>query len=216
MPSLTSPEPVKPGAVPGQRQADAGGDAGAIGPALADGARLRPACRSNSAASAARSSTSSRRRSRAGPGRSASCRPRGSPAAAQLERRQAERLRDAVDLHLGRELGLRRAEAAEGAVGRRVGRHRAARDPHVRAPIRTAGMQHAAADSTTGVSVQYAPPSMITSMSWATSSPSRRRPSGCGRWPGVAWSWRRCPRGGRRSSAPACGTSAPAARRGGR
>ena len=27
-------------------------------------------------------------------------------------------------------------------------------------------------DSTTGVSVQYAPPSMTTSMSWATSRPS--------------------------------------------
>ena len=48
------------------------------------------------------------------------------PFAPQFERRHAERLGDAVDLHLGRELCLRRAEAAEGAVGRRVGRHRAA------------------------------------------------------------------------------------------
>ena len=53
------------------------------------------------------------------------------PPPTQLERRHVERLGDAVDLHLGGELGLRRAEAAEGAVGRRVGRHRPAVDAHV-------------------------------------------------------------------------------------
>ena len=47
--------------------------------------------------------------------------------AADLERAHAQRLGEAVDLHLGRELGLRRAEAAERAVGRRV--RRASRGP---------------------------------------------------------------------------------------
>ena len=55
-----------------------------------------------------------------------------------------ERLGDAVDLHLGRELGLRRAESAERAVGRRVRGHRAAADADVRAAVRAAGVERAA------------------------------------------------------------------------
>ena len=48
---------------------------------------------------------------------------------------EAERLGHAVHLHLGREDGLRRAEAAEGAVGRRVRHHDAAVDADVLAAV---------------------------------------------------------------------------------
>ena len=56
-------------------------------------------------------------------------------AAAQLERVQAQFGRDAVHVALHRELGLRRAEAAERPVGRRVGRHAARADLHVGAAV---------------------------------------------------------------------------------
>ncbi len=50
-----------------------------------------------------------------------------------VRRRDPQGVGDPVHLHLRRELRLRRAEAAEGAVGRRVRRHRARPDPDVRA-----------------------------------------------------------------------------------
>ena len=97
-----------------------------------------------------------------------------------------ELLGDPVEVGLGRELGLRRPETAERAVGRRVGPRRPGADAHVRAAVRPAGMCSAPRESTTGVSVQYAPPSMTTSMSWATSLPSRVTPV---RWRTIA-GWR--------------------------
>ena len=96
-------------------------------------------------------------------------------AAPDLERADPERLGDAVEVGLGGELGLWRAEPAERAVGRRVG-------AAARARIRTFGQRYgppawiAPRDRTTGVSVQYAPPSITTSMSWAMSRPSRVTP----------------------------------------
>src|SRR5438270_1078547 len=67
------------------------------------------------------------------------------PAPAQLERGEVQRARDLRGLHLGRELGLRRAKTAEGAVGRRIGGHRTTPDAYVLAPIRPPGVQHAPA-----------------------------------------------------------------------
>ena len=135
----------EPGAVPGERQTDAGGLAG------------------RTSAGAARAT---RRRALPGPlelrglrGPIEDLLPRDAlaqdllgrrhvpqlvdPAAAQRERRHAQRLRDPVGLHLRRELGLGRAESPERAVGRRVGGHRAAADAHVRAAVRAAGVEHA-------------------------------------------------------------------------
>ena len=63
---------------------------------------------------------------------------------AHAHRIEAELLGDAVHVHFGRELRLRRAEAAERAVGRRVGHRRAAADADVVAAIRTARVNHAA------------------------------------------------------------------------
>ena len=60
-----------------------------------------------------------------------------------LERREPELLGDPVEVGLGRELGLRRPEPAERAVGRRVGAGRAGPDPDVRAAIRSARVQRA-------------------------------------------------------------------------
>src|SRR5207247_5948869 len=50
---------------------------------------------------------------------------------------ETEPLRDAVHVHFDRELCLRRAEAAERAVRRRVGLHRAPANPDVAASVRT-------------------------------------------------------------------------------
>src|SRR5687768_9028503 len=62
---------------------------------------------------------------------------------AQLHGIDAERLRDALHMDFHRELRLRGAEAAEGAVGRRVREHRAAADPRVRTAIRSSRMDAA-------------------------------------------------------------------------
>jgi hypothetical protein len=142
--SFTSPEPVKPAPC----QASARPMPVAVRAPSVRPSRIARVCacvRSKADASAAASSTSMPATD------SRSTWPVGCrvalavhPAAAQVERRGVEGVGDAVDLHLGGELGLRRAEAAEGAVRRRVRGHRPTGDPHVRAPIRPAGVQHAA------------------------------------------------------------------------
>ena len=66
-------------------------------------------------------------------------------APADVERREAERLGDPVEVGLGRELGLRRPEPAERAVGRRVRPRRPGPDADVRAAVRAAGVEGAAA-----------------------------------------------------------------------
>ena len=65
-------------------------------------------------------------------------------AAPDVERRDAELLGDPVEVGLGRELGLRRPEAAERAVGRRVRARRPGPDADVRAAVRAAGVEGAA------------------------------------------------------------------------
>ncbi len=66
------------------------------------------------------------------------------PATAERERRDTQGVGDPVRLHLRRELGLGRAEPAEGAIGRRVRGHRATPDAHIGTAIRTARVEHAA------------------------------------------------------------------------
>ena len=63
---------------------------------------------------------------------------------AQFDRVHAERLGDALHVHFDGELGLRRAEAAERAVGRSVGEHCAAADVDVVAAVGTGGVDAAA------------------------------------------------------------------------
>ena len=60
-----------------------------------------------------------------------------------VERRDPELLGDPVEVGLGRELGLRRPEPAECAVGRRVRAGGLGPDPHVRAAVRAAGVDRA-------------------------------------------------------------------------
>ena len=62
------------------------------------------------------------------------------PPPAEFERRDAQGFGYAVDLHLDRELGLWRAEAAERAVRWRVRRNDSAVYPHIGARVRAAGM----------------------------------------------------------------------------
>ncbi len=119
-------------------------------------------------------------------------------APAHLERLDAEQARGLLHLPLVRERRLRRAEAAEGAVRRRVGRHRA--PDHADRRAACTGRPRAGRRAT-------APP--------ATGSGRRRRrtarprrwrrccrrvgtPCGGACGPGGAWWWRRCPRRGRR------------------
>src|SRR5439155_18640754 len=61
-----------------------------------------------------------------------------------VRRRDGEPLGDAVELRLGRELGLRRAETPKRAVRRRVRPGRPAAEADVRAAIWAAGVGHAA------------------------------------------------------------------------
>ena len=60
-----------------------------------------------------------------------------------LERGDAQLLGDPVEVGLGRELGLRRPEAAERAVGRGVRPRRPGPDADVRAAVRAAGVERA-------------------------------------------------------------------------
>ena len=92
-------------------------------------------------------------------------------APADLQRRDPELLGEPVEMRLRGELDLRRAEPAEGAVGRRVGPRGGRADPDVRAAVGPPAWM-APRLRTTGVSVQYAPPSITTSMSCASSRPS--------------------------------------------
>ena len=147
----------EPGAVPAEREpiplavrsrSVRSGDPG-IAPGACPAGRARRAYRarrrSNSAASAARSRTSS----------PATLSRRTWPVGVVSPRRYTLRRRissgrmpsalgDAVELGLGRELDLRRAEAAERAVGRRVRARRPGPDPDVRAAVRAAGVDRAA------------------------------------------------------------------------
>ncbi len=66
------------------------------------------------------------------------------PAGSQLRGREAQRIGGAGHLELRGELDLRRPEAPEGTVGRRVRGHGAAADARVRAVVRPAGMEDAA------------------------------------------------------------------------
>ena len=132
------------GTMPGQRQADAGGEPCVVRPALANGPRLAGVAIEGRCLRGRLQHVDATDRLAehlAGRGDVALA---VDPAPSQVERGGVERLGDAVDLHLGGELRLRRAEATEGAVGRGVRRHRATGDAHVLAPIRAAGVQHAA------------------------------------------------------------------------
>ncbi len=126
--SFSSPLPVNPGAMPVHREPDAIPRSG-VGLSLlaVSGAANGSAQDLERAAVVAQAS-----------GRSRSCRQAG---AGSARRRRtgihAEGLGDALDMHLHRELCLRRAEPAERAVGRRVGEHRPRRDPGIVAPVRT-------------------------------------------------------------------------------
>ncbi len=151
----TSPDPVNP--APCQASARPiplasrsrpvrNGESGTI-PAPARRPRAVPCrarSRSNSPASAARSRTSSpatlRAQDLAGRRRVADRVDVPSP---DLERADPERLGDPVEVGLGGELGLWRAESTERAVRRRVRARRAGADPDVRAAIRAAGMDRA-------------------------------------------------------------------------
>ena len=208
----------EPGAVPGEREADARwrsarGRSAAASRAWSRSRRAAPravACRarsrSNSAASAARSRTSSpatlsRRTWPVGvvsPGTV-------DVPAPDLERADAERLGDPVEVGLGRELGLRRPEPAERAVGRRVRARRPGADADVRAAVRAAGVERAARqDDRRQRAVRAAVHDDLDVLGDEPAVAGHAR-SGGGRSPGGAWSSRRCPRGGRRSSAPAAG-----------
>ena len=70
-----------------------------------------------------------------------------------------EPLGDPLHVHFGGELRLRRAEAAERAVGRRVGHHRAAADADVDRSDTGRLAWITPRESTTALSVAYAPPS---------------------------------------------------------
>src|SRR5438552_2960729 len=67
-----------------------------------------------------------------------------------LERAQPERFGEPAELDLRGELDLRRAEAAEGTVRRRIGPRGASPDPDVRAAVRPAGMDRSATEDHRG------------------------------------------------------------------
>ena len=175
----------EPGAVPGQGQADAAGQSvrarcAAARPAPIPTPRVAVA-RRRSVPAGGRTrpprppapGPPPRPRSRAAPGRSGSCRPGGRRCGGGC---RAARARACSAIRLS---WVSAANSVCGApkprnapfggvlVRRRPGR------------MRTFGQRYgppawsAPRLSTTGVSVQYAPPSMTTSMSWATSVPSR-------------------------------------------
>ena len=146
------------GAVPGEGEADPRRDAIAAGPQRRPGTcRCRPARSARALGPrpdalelgrlrGALQDLLARRRSRAGPGRSASSSPsRYSVPSADLERRDAERLGDPVTAGppprtrpaARRSRGTRRSAACSCAVAR-------AADPDVRAAIRPAGVERAA------------------------------------------------------------------------
>ena len=87
-----------------------------------------------------------------------------------------QHLGEAVEVRLDRVVDLRRSETAERAVRRCVRRDRPADDVDVGA--RRTGRRRGArpARARPGVSVQYAPASRMTSISWATIRPSRIDP----------------------------------------
>ena len=215
--SLTSPEPVKP--APCQASARPMPDAvrAAIGPALAHGARLRVACGRTPMPPRRPRAPRSRRRSRAAPGRSASRRPRGRPSAG------AGRAATASRASAMRLTCISAANSVCGAPKPRKAPLGGVLVAIARPVMRTFGHRYGPPAwstprlSTTGVSVQYAPPSMITSISWATSSPVPRDA-------GAVADDGRVTLGGGADVLVAvvdhahrlAGTSAPAARRGGR
>ena len=123
--------------------------------------------------------------------------------AADLQRREAQPVGDPVEVRLGRELDLRRPEAAEGAVGRRVRARRAGADADVRAAVRAAGVDGAPAQDDRRERAVRAAVHDDLDVLGEEPAVARSRRSGAGRWPGGAWSWPRCPRGGRRSCGPA-------------
>ena len=153
----TSPRPGEPGPVPGQRQPDPGRGPLADGPERRrrDGpgavARL-PRCRvarphvlELAGLSGPLEDLLARdavTQDLAGRGHVAG---HVDVAPADLERADPECLGDPVEVRLRRELDLRRPEPAERAVGRRVGPRRPGGDPDVRAAVRPAGMDGAAA-----------------------------------------------------------------------
>ena len=152
----TSPDPGEPGAVPGQCQADPAGPAGRARSARRSGtSRRRPDARGPWYARPDPLELAPPRPPARGPPRPATllaqdlagrrrvARPRRRQRRRSSSGRLAQRLGDPVDLHLGGELGLGRAESAEGAVRRRVRGHRAGADPDVRAAIRAAGVERA-------------------------------------------------------------------------
>ena len=133
--SFISPPPVKPGAVEEQRQADARVRCPATAGASSSNRDRFTASRSTGSALASLPSVWPV--AVVSPGRSAFI-------SRSADRIDAERLGDAIHVRLDRELRLRRAEAAEGAVGRRVGHHRPAADAHVIAAVRARRVNHAA------------------------------------------------------------------------
>ena len=119
-------------------------------------------------------------------------------AAAEFFRREAEGAGDLVHVALEREEGLRRAEAAEGAVGRDVGGHGLGADAEVRPLVGAGGVDGGAGEDDRGErgvgsavegDVDGAGEELAVFGDCGADG-------GCGR--GGAWWWRPCLRRGRR------------------
>ena len=100
---------------------------------------------------------------------------------------------------LEREQALRRAEAAKRAVRRRVGRHRAAAQPHVRAEVRPGGVNGAARQHDRRQRAVRAAVDHEVDVHREQPSVARRPPCGAASATDGAWSSPPCPRRGRRS-----------------
>ena len=110
-------------------------------------------------------------------------------------------------------MALRRAEAAERAVRRRVRRHRAAADAHVRAEVRTGGVDGAARQHDRRQRAVGAAVDDELDVHRQQPAVARRSPSDAAFATDAAWWSRPCPRAGRKSSSPAGRPSTPGARR---
>ena len=134
-------------------------------------------------------------------------------AAAELLGGQTRRRRDAVHLQFEREDRLRRAEAAKRAVRRRVGRDRLRADAHVRAVVRTGGVNRPARQHDRRQRAVRAAVDDELDVHRQQPAVGDRSRCDAASAPDAAWSWRPCPRAGRRSSSPAGPPSTRAARR---
>ena len=137
-------------------------------------------------------------------------------AAAELVGRQPDRGGDLVHVPLEREEALRRAEAAERAVRRHVGRDRASAHAHVGARVRPRRVDRPARQDDRRQRAVGAAVDGEVDVHREQAAVARRPPCDAASATGAAWSSTPCLRRGRRSSSPAAPTStraAPRARR---